>query len=65
MNWNQVEGNWDLFRGKVQEKWGKLTDDELDTVAGKRKQLSGLIQERYGKAEEEAEREIDHWLGDR
>ena len=62
MNWNQIEGNWDLFRGKVQEKWGKLTGDNLDVVAGNRKQLAGKIQERYGIAQEEVEREIDDWL---
>ncbi|WP_346898763.1 CsbD family protein [uncultured Roseibium sp.] len=62
MNWNQIEGNWDLFRGKVQEKWGKLTGDDLDVVAGNRKQLAGKIQERYGIAQEEVEREIDDWL---
>jgi uncharacterized protein YjbJ (UPF0337 family) len=59
MNWDSVEGNWKQFKGKVREQWGKLTDDELDVVAGKRDQLLGLIQKRYGVAKEEAERQVD------
>jgi len=59
MNWDQIEGNWKQFTGKVKEKWGKLTDDELTTVAGKRDQLSGILQKRYGYAKEEAERQLD------
>ncbi|SNY91306.1 Uncharacterized conserved protein YjbJ, UPF0337 family [Cohaesibacter sp. ES.047] len=62
MNWNQVEGNWEQFKGKVQEQWGELTNDDVDVIAGNRKQLAGKIQERYGKAEDEAEREIDSWI---
>ena len=63
MNWNQVEGNWEQFKGKVQTQWGKLTGDDLDVVAGNRKQLSGRLQELYVKSQEETEREIDTWLG--
>ena len=62
MNWNQVEGNWEQFKGQVQSQWGKLTDDDLAQVKGDRKQLAGKLQERYGKAEEEVEREVDDWL---
>lgn len=62
MNWNQVEGNWEQFKGKVQSKWGELSGDDLDVIAGNRKQLAGKLQQRYGKAEEDAEREIDEWL---
>ncbi|MEN3147689.1 CsbD family protein [Neorhizobium sp. IRAMC:178] len=62
MNWNQVEGNWEQFKGKVQTQWGKLTGDDLDKIAGNRKQLAGKIQERYGKAQAEADREVDDWL---
>jgi uncharacterized protein YjbJ (UPF0337 family) len=62
MNWNQVEGNWEQFKGKVQSQWGKLTNDDLDVIKGNRKQLTGRIQERYGRAQEEAEREVDDWL---
>ena len=62
MNWNQIEGNWEQFKGKVQSQWGERTGDDLDVIAGNRKQLAGKLQERYGKAEEQAEREIDDWL---
>jgi uncharacterized protein YjbJ (UPF0337 family) len=62
MNWNQVEGNWEEFKGKAQQQWGKLTNDDLDVIQGKRKELAGKIQKHYGKAEEDAEREIDAWL---
>jgi uncharacterized protein YjbJ (UPF0337 family) len=58
MSWNQVEGNWKQFKGKVKEKWGDLTDDEIDQIAGKRDILIGKIQEKYGLAEDEAERRI-------
>jgi uncharacterized protein YjbJ (UPF0337 family) len=62
MNWNQVEGNWEQFKGSVQKQWGKLTGDDMDIIAGNRKQLAGKLQERYGTAQEEADREIDTWL---
>nr|MBP7915602.1 CsbD family protein [Vitreoscilla sp.] len=55
MNWNLIQGNWKQAIGKAQEQWGKLTEDDLDVVAGRREQLAGLIQERYGVAKEEAE----------
>ncbi|HEY4898324.1 MAG TPA: CsbD family protein [Candidatus Nanopelagicaceae bacterium] len=58
MSWNKVEGNWNQFKGKVKEKWGELTDDELDQIAGKRDILIGKIQEKYGIAEDEAEKRI-------
>lgn len=58
MSWNKVEGNWNQFKGKVKEKWGELTDDELDQIAGKRDNLIGKIQEKYGIAEDEAEKRI-------
>lgn len=61
MNWNQIEGNWEQFKGQAQSQWGKLTNDDMDVIAGNRKQLAGKIQEAYGKSEEEAEREIDEW----
>jgi uncharacterized protein YjbJ (UPF0337 family) len=59
MNWDRIEGNWTQFKGKVKEKWGKLTDDEIDQLEGKKDQLAGKIQERYGYAKDKAEREID------
>ena len=62
MNWDQIEGNWKQFKGQAMQQWGKLTDDELDRVDGRRTELAGLIQEKYGKSREEAEREIDSWL---
>jgi uncharacterized protein YjbJ (UPF0337 family) len=62
MNWDRVEGNWQQFKGKVQQQWGDLTNDDLDVVEGKRKELSGKIQERYGIAKDEAEKQIDDWL---
>ena len=61
MNWDRVEGHWVQLRGKVREQWGKLTDDDVDVIAGRRDQLAGKIQERYGVAREEAERRIDAW----
>jgi uncharacterized protein YjbJ (UPF0337 family) len=58
MNWTQVEGNWKQFKGKVKEQWGRLTDDQLDVIAGRREQLVGKVQEAYGIGKEEAERQI-------
>ena len=62
MNWDRVEGNWTQFKGKVQEQWGNLTNDDLDKVEGNRKQLAGIIQERYGIEKDAVERDIDSWL---
>ena len=59
MNWHEIQGRWTEMRGRVRERWGKLTDDDLDVVAGKRDQLLGRIQQRHGLAKDEAEREID------
>jgi uncharacterized protein YjbJ (UPF0337 family) len=61
MNWDQIQGKWKQASGKVKEKWGKLTDDDLQTIAGKRDQLVGRIQERYGIAKEEAERQVEEF----
>jgi uncharacterized protein YjbJ (UPF0337 family) len=61
MNKDQMEGNWLQFKGKVKEQWGKLTDDDLDVIAGKRDQLAGKIQERYGLTKEEAEKQLSAW----
>jgi len=61
MNWNQIEGNWKQFKGHAQQQWGKLTDDELDQIEGRREVLIGKIQERYGIAKEEAERQVDEF----
>jgi uncharacterized protein YjbJ (UPF0337 family) len=61
MNWDRIEGNWKQLKGKVQEQWGKLTDDDFDVVGGRREQLAGKIQERYGVAKDDAERQIASW----
>jgi uncharacterized protein YjbJ (UPF0337 family) len=61
MNWDQVGGQWKQIKGKAKVKWGKLTDDELDVIEGKRDQLVGKIQERYGIAKDKAEKEVDDW----
>ena len=63
MDWNRVEGNWKQAKGKVKEQWGKLTDDDLDRIAGKRDQLEGIIQERYGLERDRARQDIDDWYG--
>jgi uncharacterized protein YjbJ (UPF0337 family) len=59
MNWEIVEGNWKQFRGTVRARWGKLTDDHLDEIAGKRDQLLGKIQEEYGLKRVDANREVE------
>ena len=61
MDWHRIEGNWKQAKGKIKEKWGKLTDDDLDMIAGKRDQLEGKIQERYGIAKDQVRRDIDDW----
>jgi uncharacterized protein YjbJ (UPF0337 family) len=58
MNRDTVKGNWKQFKGKVKEKWGKLTDDELDQAEGKAEQIVGILQKKYGMAKEEAERKV-------
>jgi len=62
MNWEQVEGKWDQFKGSVKEKWGKLTDDDLTMIKGRRENLTGRLKERYGLEKEVAEKEIDAWV---
>ena len=64
MNWDRVEGNWKQFSGKVKEKWGDLTDDDLTKINGKREQLEGVLQQRYGYAKDKAASEIDSWTKD-
>jgi uncharacterized protein YjbJ (UPF0337 family) len=63
MNWDRVEGNWKQFAGKVREKWGKLTDDDLQVINGQQDQLVGYIQERYGVAKDEAQKQVKNWVG--
>lgn len=64
MNWDQATGNWKMFKGKVQEKWGDLTDDDLDQAEGNREQLEGKIQAKYGKTKEEARDAVDKILAE-
>ena len=61
MNWDRIEGNWKQFKGKAKEKWAKLTDSDLAYVNGQRDQLLGRIQERYGIAKDQAERQVKEW----
>lgn len=61
MNWDQISGSWTSAKGKIKEQWGKLTDDDLDIIAGKRDQLLGRLQQRYGYSKEQAENEVDRW----
>ncbi len=63
MNHPQASGNWNQFKGKIKEKWGKLTDNDLTAIEGKRDQLIGKIQQHYGYTREEAEKEVDSWKG--
>ena len=62
MNWDRIEGNWKQFKGQVKEKWGNLTDDDLQRVAGSREQLEGLIQQRYGIAKDQVKKDVNTWL---
>lgn len=61
MNSDIIQGKWKQLKGSVQHKWGDLTDDEVDQIEGDATKLSGLIQERYGRTKEEAEKEIEEW----
>ena len=61
MNWDRIQGNWKMFKGQVQQKWGDLTDDDLDRIEGNRTELIGRLQARYGLARDEAERQVDSW----
>lgn len=62
MNWDIIEGRWEQAKGSVKEQWGKLTDDDLTEIRGDRQQFVGKVQERYGIARDEAEREVDNWF---
>lgn len=61
MNWDRIEGNWKQMKGNVKQQWGKLTDDQLDVIAGKREKLSGKIQESYGISKDEADKQVTAW----
>jgi uncharacterized protein YjbJ (UPF0337 family) len=62
MNWEQVEGKWKQYKGAAKERWGKFTDDDLDVIDGRSQQLVGKIQERYGIAKEQAEKQANEFL---
>lgn len=59
MNWDRIEGNWKELKGQLRAKWGRLTDDELEVIAGRRDQLEGAIQRVYGKTKEDARQDVD------
>lgn len=61
MNWDQIEGKWKQLTGSIRERWGKLTDDDIQTLTGQKDQLVGKIQERYGIAKAEAEKQAEAW----
>jgi uncharacterized protein YjbJ (UPF0337 family) len=62
MNWDRIEGNWKQVTGKAKVQWGKLTSDDFDIIAGRREQLAGKIQERYGIAKDAAEKQVSEWV---
>lgn len=62
MNWDQVEGKWEQVKGRIKQKWGKLTDDDLTMAKGRRDQLVGKLQERYGDKRENVERDVDELI---
>lgn len=61
MNWDRIEGNWKQFKGNVKQQWGKLNDDQLDVIGGKRDQLAGKIQEMYAISKDETEKQVSAW----
>ncbi len=61
MNWDEIEGKWKQMKGSIREKWGKLTDDDLEAIGGKKDQFIGKLQERYGMSRDQAEKDLDAW----
>jgi len=64
MNWDQIEGKWKQMKGTLRDKWGKLTDDDLERIGGNKDKLVGALQERYGWERDQAERESENWARD-
>lgn len=62
MNWDQIEGQWKQLKGEVKTTWAKLTDDDVHVLSGKKDELVGRIQERYGILKDEAEGQVDAWI---
>jgi uncharacterized protein YjbJ (UPF0337 family) len=63
MNWDRVKGNWKEVQGQAKQQWGKLTDDDLSVIEGRREELEGTLQKRYGYAKDKVKAEVDTWLG--
>ncbi len=61
MNWDTIEGKWKQLRGRAKQRWGKLTDDDLDQIGGKKDELVGKLQERLGLERDKAEKEVREW----
>jgi uncharacterized protein YjbJ (UPF0337 family) len=61
MNWDQIKGKWHEIKGSVRAKWGDLTDDDIEALDGNREKMVGKIQQKYGLAKEEAEKQVDEW----
>jgi len=61
VNWEQIEGRWNQLKGAVKQRWGKLTDHDLDVIAGKKDELLGKLQEKYGITKEQAEKQLEQW----
>ncbi len=62
MNWQDIESNWEQVKDEARKQWGKLTDEELARIAGKRELLTGSVRNAYGKPKEQAEQEVDYWM---
>jgi uncharacterized protein YjbJ (UPF0337 family) len=62
MNWDQIEGQWHQVKGSIKSQWGKLTDDDVQTIGGKKEKLLGVLQQRYGVVKDEAEKQADSWI---
>ena len=62
MNTDQLQGKWKQMKGSIKERWGKLTDDDVDVINGRSEQLVGKIQEKYGIAKEDAQKQVDEWI---
>jgi uncharacterized protein YjbJ (UPF0337 family) len=61
MNWNMIEGRWTELKGEARKMWGDITDDELAQIAGEREKLEGVVQKKYGMAQEDAMKQVDEW----
>ena len=62
MNWDHLKGDWGILKGKAKQKWGKLTDDDLNVIEGRREQLEGKLQQRYGFAKDQIHKDVDDWF---